>query len=320
MHKVIIGVDVSKDYLDAAVRNADRPAVRFANNPDGIAKLVAWVQEILPYRIIFESTGTYQKQAVMGLQLAALPAVVVNPRQVRDFAKGLGKLAKTDRIDAMVLARFGEVVETTVRPLPSKEIEEFQQIIDRRNQLIRIRSMEQNYLHAAESSRVKQSIDKHVRHLDKQIDDLEDRMEKFVDQTETFRAKDEILRTIKGIGPHVSRTLLAFLPELGQGSRQEITALVGLAPFNNDSGQGSKVRRIIGGRKKVRIALYQAAVVAVRCSASMKAFYATLLAKGKAKKLALIAVARKLLVLAHAMIRNMKPYEERTNSLCPKKA
>ena len=320
MPYVIIGVDVSKDFLDTAVANADRPGVRFANNPEGIAKLVAWATEIAPFRIIFESTGHYHKEAVTSLQVASLNAVVVNPRQVRDFAKAFGKLAKTDTIDAMVLAKFGEVFKTTVRPLSSKEIEAFQHLVDRRDQIVKMRAMEKNHLHAAQTLRVKKSIEKLVNHLNKQIKELEQEMDKFIEETETFRAKDEILKTLCGVASQVSRTILAFLPELGEGSRQSITGLVGYAPYNNDSGQCRGTRRISGGRSKVRKALYQAAVVAVQWSPSMKEFYVRLLARGKAKKVALVAVARKLLVLAHAMIRDMKPYEDRTNSLCPKKA
>jgi len=315
MPNIIIGVDVSKDFLDTAVVNANRPSLRFSNNPEGIAKLVAWAQEIAPFRIIFESTGHYHKEAVTSLQVASLNAVVVNPRQVRDFAKASGKLAKTDAIDALVLAKFGEVFETTVRPLASKEIEEFQQLLDRRDQLVKMRTMEKNHLHAAKGLRLEKSIEKLVNHLNKQIKELEQEMNKFINETETFRAKDKILKTICGIAAQVSRTLLAFLPELGEGSRQGITGLVGYAPYNNDSGQGRGTRRIAGGRSKVRKALYLAAVSAVKNSPSMKEFYLRLRSRGKTSKVALVAVARKILVLAHAMIRDMKPYQERTNPI-----
>ena len=164
------------------------------------------------------------------------------------------------------------------------------------------------------------SINTIIRHLEKEIRALEDRMDKFVESSEAFRAKDDVLQSIPGVGPQVSRTLLAHLPELGQGSRQTITALVGLAPYNNDSGKQSGTRHIRGGRGKVRIGLYQAAVVAIRHCPEMKAFYIGLKARGKASKVALVAVARKLLVLANALVRNMKPYEDRTNSVCPKTA
>lgn len=312
----ILGVDVSKDFLDTDTLPASQPR-RFANDPAGIAALVAWAQGCGPERIVFESTGHYQKAAVGALLAAGLPAVVVNARQVRDFAKGLGRLAKTDALDAGVLARFGQVVPTVVRPLPTPEIQAFQELYDRRGQLVRILAAEKNHRHAAASAKVQKHIDAHLRFLEKQIQQLEERMDEFVDQTEAFRAKDEILQSIPGIGPQVSRTLLAYLPELGQGTRQQITALVGLAPYNDDSGQQRHTRHIRGGRGKVRLGLYQAAVVAIRHLPSLKEFYARLKGQGKASKVALIAVARKLLVLANALVRKMVPYAP-ANSVCPK--
>ena len=316
----ILGVDVSKACLDAASLPSSQKR-QFANDPAGVAELVAWARELAPERIVFESTGHYQKLAVGALLAAALPAVVVNARQVRDFAKALGILAKTDAIDAGVLARFGQVVATTVRPLPPQEIQEFQQLYDRRGQLVRMLATEKNHRHAAgASTKVLKNIDAHIAYLKKQIEALEDRMDRFVETCDVFRAKDEILQSIPGVGPQVSRTLLAHLPELGQGSRQRISALVGLAPYNDDSGKESHTRHIRGGRNKVRIGLYQAAVVAIRHCAEMKEFYSRLKMRGKASKVALVAVARKLLVLANALVRSMKPYQPPANSVCPKNA
>ena len=322
MKPVLIGVDVSKDHLDVAVRNAPVPHAprRFANDDDGVEKLVAWARNLQPQRILFESTGSYQKRAVGALLAALLPAVVVNARQVRDFAKAVGKLAKTDAIDAEVLAHFGEVVETVVRPLPPPEIQDFQQLCDRRSQLVRMLAVEKNHRHAGGSAKVLKSIDNHIRHLEKLIEAIEGRLDQFVESSDAFRAKNEVLQSIPGVGPQVSRTLLAHLPELGQGSRQTITALVGLAPYNDDSGKQSRTRHIRGGRGKVRTGLYQAAVVAIRHCPEMKAFYIGLKARNKASKLALVAVARKLLVLANALIRTMKPYETRANPVCPENA
>ena len=314
----ILGVDVSKDFLDTDTLPSTQPR-RFANDPAGIAALVEWAQTFRPERIVFESTGHYQKAAVGALLAFGLPAVVVNARQVRDFAKALGILAKTDTIDAGVLARFGQVVPTVVRPLPTPDIQAFQELYDRRGQLVRMVAAEKNHRHAAASAKVQKNIDAHLQYLKKQIQKLEERMDAFVDHSEAFRAKDEILQSIPGIGPQVSRTLLAYLPELGQGTRQQITALVGLAPFNDDSGNQSHTRHIRGGRGKVRLGLYQAAVVAIRHLPSLKDFYVRLKAKGKASKVALIAVARKLLVLANALIRTMTPYAP-ANSVCPKNA
>lgn len=315
MNPLFLGVDVSKDHLDAATLHSAAKR-QFANDPDGVAQLVEWARQLGPERIVFESTGCYQKRAVGALLAASLPAVVVNARQVRDFAKGLGVLAKTDAIDAAILARFGQVVPTTVRPLPLPQIQEFQAVYDRRSQLVRMLAVEKNHRHAAgDSAKVLKNINAHIAYLEKQIQALEDQMDRFVDSCEAFRAKDEVLQSIPGVGPQVSRTLLAYLPELGQGTRQQITALVGLAPYNDDSGPTSHVRHIRGGRGKVRTGLYQAAVVAIRHCPEMKQFYAGLKSRGKASKLALIAVARKLLVLANALVRSMTPYQTRPNSV-----
>lgn len=312
----ILGVDVSKDYLDTDTLPPTQKR-RFTNDPAGIADLVAWAQAFGPDRIVFESTGHYQKAAVGALLAASLPAVVVNARQVRDFAKALGILAKTDALDAAVLARFGQVVPTVVRPLPAPEIQAFQELYDRRGQLVRMLATEKNHRHAASSAKVIKNIDAHLRYLEKLIEALEDRLDHFVQNSEAFRARDEILQSIPGVGPQVSRTLLAHLPELGQGTRQEIAALVGLAPYNDDSGTESHTRHIRGGRGKVRLGLYQAAVVAIRHCPPMKAFYLRLKERGKATKVGLIAVARKLLVLANALLRRRQPYDP-ANSVCPK--
>jgi transposase len=319
MAHTFIGVDVSQDHLDVHVRPAAL-SQRFANTPDGIAALVAWVRPHAPQRIVFESTGPYQKAAVGALLAEGLPAVVVNARQVRDFAKAMSRLAKTDAIDAAVIAHFAEVATTTVRPLEAQETRDLRDLYDRRGQLVHMLAMEKNQRHSATVAQalptVLKSIDQHIDYLEKRIGDLEERMDKIVEDSATFRARDEILQTITGIGPQVSRTLLAYLPELGQCNRQEIAALVGLAPFNDDSGTHTGQRHIRGGRSKVRVGLYQAAIAAIRHCPRMKGVYAALKARGKASRLAIIAVARKILVLANAMIRDMLPYKAPANSVC----
>ena len=318
MLRTFIGVDVSKDVLDVHVRPASL-ARRFANTPAGIAELLAWVRPHAAERIVFESTGPYQKAAVGTLLTEGLHAVVVNARQVRDFAKSMNYLAKTDTIDAAVMAHFAEVATTRVRPLESQEIRDLRDLYDRRGQLVRMLATEKNQRHAAvvggAAAKVLQSIDKHIDYLKKHIHILEGRMDTIIEQTATFQARNEILQTITGIGPQVSRTLLIHLPELGHPNRQRITALVGLAPFNDDSGNRTGQRHIRGGRSKVRIGLYQAAVAAIRHCPRMKAVYAALKARGKASRVALIAVARKLLVLANALVRDMKPYQAASNSV-----
>jgi transposase len=315
----VLGVDVSQEHLDVALRPGSIRK-RFANTAEGIAHLVAWARPLAPHRIVFESTGPYHKAAVAALLAEGLPAVVVNARQVRDFAKAMNFLAKTDRIDAQIIAHFGEVYQTTVRPLESQEIRDLRDLTDRRGQLVHMLAMEKNQRHAATvgqaSARVLKSIDKHIDYLEGQIRDLEERLQGIIETSATFRARDEILQTITGIGPQVSRTLLAYLPELGQHSRQTIAALVGLAPFNDDSGDHAGQRRIRGGRQKVRVGLYQAAIAAIRHCPRMKAFYAVLKARGKASRVAIIAIARKILVLANALIRDMVPYRAPANSVC----
>lgn len=317
MSRVHIGVDVCKGHLDAHARPAGQRR-RFDNGPDGVARLVAWAAALGPYRVVLESTGPCQKAAVGALLAAGLPAVVVNARQVRDFAKGTGQLAKTDRIDAGVLAHFGEVVATSVRPLPPPEVLESRELRDRRGQLVRMLAAERNHRHAAQgaSPQVLRNIDKHVDYLEKQIEGLEGRLDGIVADSEAFKAKGEIPQSIVGVGPQVSRTPLAHLPELGTGTRRSIAALVGLAPFADDSGTVRGGRHIRGGRGKARIALYQAAA-AIRYCPTMRAFYAALKGRGKASKVALVAVARKILVLANALIRAGTTYQPRTDSVWP---
>jgi transposase len=317
MSRNFIGIDVSQQWLDAYVRPVQQWR-RFANTADGIAELVAWVHSHGPERVVFESTGPYQKAAVAALLGAGLPAVVVNARQVRDFAKALGHLAKTDAVDAAVIAHFGEVAVTTVRPLASQELCELRDLYDRRSQLVRMLAAEKNHRHAAATSspKVQQNIDQHIAYLEGQIGALADRMDRLIAASDSFREQNAILQSITGIGPQVSRTCIAYLPELGQRSRQEITALVGLAPFNDDSGQRVGQRHIRGGRSKVRLGFYQAAIAAIRHCPRMKAFYASLKARGKASKVAIVAVARKLLVLANALLRDRTPYQAPANSVC----
>lgn len=317
MARIIIGLDVAKDTLEAYVRPAGHRR-SFANTAEGIADLVGWATLHTPERIVCESTGPYQKAAVAALLAAGLPAVTVNARQVRDFAKSLGQLAKTDRLDAAVIAHFGDVVPTTVRPLPAAELLELQGLFDRRGQLVRMLATEKNHRHAATltSPKILKSVDKVIAFLERQIADLEDRMDRLVEASEAFREHNTLLQSITGIGPQVARTLIAYLPELGQRTRQAIAALVGLAPFNDDSGRHTGQRHIRGGRHKVRLGLYQAAVSAIRHCPRMKAFYADLKARGKASRVAIIAVARKILVLANALLRDKRPYLAPANSVC----
>src|SRR5262249_13382272 len=276
MSCIIIGVDVSQDSLDVHARPASERR-RFANTPAGIAAFVAWAPPLGAQRIVFESTGPHQVAAVGALLAEGRPPAVVNARQVRDFAKAMNHLAKTDTIDAAVIAHFGEVAVTRVRPLESEEIRTLRELYDRRGQLVHMLTMEKNQRHSAvvgqASARVLKSIGQHIAYLEARVGELEERMDQLVENCAAFRARDEILQTITGIGPQVSRTMLAYLPELGTTTRQRITALVGLAPFNDDSGDHTGQRHIRGGRSKVRRGLYQAAVAAIRHCPRMKEVY-----------------------------------------------
>ena len=274
MPRTFIGVDVSQDYLDVHVRPAALRR-RFANTPAGIAELLAWVRAPRRRTHRLRVHRALSKGCGRRLLTEGLPAVVVNARQVRDFAKAMNYLAKTDPLDAAVIAHFAEVATTTVRPLESQEIRDLRELYDRRGQLVHMLAMEKNQRHSATvaqvSPKVLKSIDKHIDYLEGHIRDLEQRMDRLVESSAAFQARDEILQTITGIGPQVSRTLLAYLPELGQYNRQTITALVGLAPFNDDSGTHTGQRHIRGGRSKVRVGLYQAAIAAIRHCPHMKA-------------------------------------------------
>lgn len=318
MSNPIVGVDVSQDQLDCAVRPGSE-SKSYPNTAAGIADLIAWLKPLAPHRIVFESTGPYHKAAVTALLSAELSAVVVNARQVRDFAKAMNYLAKTDKIDAGIIAHFGEVFQTTVHPLQSQEMSDLRDLYDRRSQLVHMLAMEKNQRHSATvgraAARVLKSIEKHIEYLETQIAELEKRMDVIIEDSEAFKARNEILQSITGVGPQVSRTLLAHLPELGKHDRQQIAALAGLAPFNDDSGDHKGQRHIRGGRAQVRVGLYQAAIAAIRHCPRMRAFYASLKARGKASRVAIIAIARKILVLANALIRDMKPYKAPANSV-----
>lgn len=315
--RTLIGVGVRKDFLAACARpGADKR--RFDNTPAGVARLVARARSVAPGRVVLESTGPYRQAAAGALLAAGLPAVVVNARQARDFAKGTGQLAKADAPDAGILAHFGAAVATAARPLPPKEALEFRDLYDRRGQLVRGLAAEKNHRHAAQGAapRVLKDIDRHSACLRRQAEELEERMGRIGAASEASRAKGGSRQSIAGIGPQVSRALLVHRPELGRGSRQRIAALVGLAPFADDSGTCGRTRHTRGGRGQVRIAPYPAAVAAIRYCPTMRAFDGSLKARGKATEVAHIAVARKLLVLANALLRAGAPYEPRANSVC----
>ncbi|NIO42032.1 MAG: IS110 family transposase, partial [Burkholderiales bacterium] len=298
---IYVGIDVSKAQLDIAIRpSGERGSV--SNDQAGIKTLVKRLEEIQPPLIVLEATGGVERQLTCALASAELPVVVVNPRQVRDFAKATGQLAKTDRIDAEVLARFAEAVRPALRPLPDEVTLELRALIGRRRQLVEMIVAERNRLSGA-SKGVRNRIDAHIRWLEAELERADKDLDQSIRQSPIWRENEDLLRSVPSIGPVISRTLIAELPELGQLTRKQIAALVGIAPLNRDSGTLRGRRAIWGGRASVRAALYMAALVASRRNSVIRAFYRRLRNAGKAPKVALVACMRKLLTILNAMLK-----------------
>jgi transposase len=298
-----VGIDVSKARLDG-YRNL--PAEHFAhpNDEAGIAAIVARLKAAAPALVVLEATGGLEAPLAAALAAAKLPVAVVNPRQVRDLAKAMGTLAKTDAIDAKVLATFAEKIRPEVRDLPDDQARAFEAILTRRRQLLEMRVAEQNRLGTATAPKVRKNLQAHIRYLDHRVKEMDAELESAIEHSEVYRAKDDLLRSVPGIGPGASRTLLASLPELGKLDAKRIAALAGLAPMARDSGTFKGRRMIRGGRADVRSALYMATLSAVRYNPTLKAFYDRLRGAGKPAKVALTAAARKLLTILNAMLKS----------------
>lgn len=305
-----IGIDVSKDHLDLAQEGSEQVHT-FTNDDPGHAAIVEHLRSRSCKLIVLEATGGYQHTLVAALLAAGLPVAVVNPRQVRDFARASGRLAKTDRIDALVLARFARAIEPPVRPLPDENTRLLQDQIARRGQIVNMITAENNRLGQAHAPRVKRSIEQVLALLRQQLADLEDDLDRMIRQSPAWREKEALLKSVPGVGDQTARQLIINLPELGQCSRGQIAALVGLAPFNHDSGTMRGRRAIRGGRGAVRATLYMATLVATRFNPVIKRHYRKLLAAGKLKKVALVACMRKLLTMLNAMLRESQPWKHR---------
>ena len=305
---IFIGIDVSKARLDVAIRPSGE-SESVANDKTGIKALVKHLGEIQPALIVLEATGGVERQLTRALASAELPVVVVNPRQVRDFAKATGQLAKTDAIDAVVLARFAETVRPVLRPLPDEVTLELRALIARRRQIAEMMVAERNRLRGASQS-VTKRIDAHIRWLEAELQRADKDLDQSIRQSPIWQENEDLLRTVPSIGPVISRTLLAELPELGQLNRKQIAALVGIAPLNWDSGTLRGRRAIWGGRASVRAVLYMAALVASRHNTVMRVFYKRLRDAGKAPKVALVACMRKLLTILNAMIKHKTRWSE----------
>ena len=301
--KVVVGIDVSKASFDVAVYPTGE-CWKASNDKAGIAALSQRLQELAPGLIVLESTGGLELPLVSELAALSLPVVVVNPRQVRDFAKAVGKLAKTDNIDAHMLARFGQAVKPEVRPLKDEQAQELTALLTRRRQVVDMLTAEKNRLQSVSSKRVRSDIVAHIKWLEKRLNDVDGGLRKFIEASPVWHVKDKILQSTPGVGPVLSLTLISNLPELGSLNRKQIAALVGVAPLNRDSGFFRGSRSVWGGRAHVRAVLYMSTLAAVRCNPAMKAFHQRLIAAGKKPKVALTACMRKLLTILNAMVRD----------------
>jgi len=301
------GIDVSKAHLDVAVRPAE-VEWRSPNTDAGAKQVAARLKDLRPDLVVLEATGGMESAVASALAILGVPVVVVNPRQVRDFAKSTGRLAKTDVLDARVLAHFAEAVKPEPRPLPDEQARQLSALLSRRRQISEMLTAERNRLQSADST-VRRRLNVHIRWLQRELSNIDDDLAGAIKASPLWRVKDDILKSVPGIGPVVSFTLLSELPELGQLNRKQIAALAGVAPLNRDSGTLAGKRTVWGGRARVRSALYMAALVASRYNPVIRSFYQRLCAAGKPKKVALTACMRKLLLILNSMIR----HEERWN-------
>lgn len=308
MERRFVGIDVAKDTLDVHVRPSDETFQR-ANDEAGIRELVTRLQGVAPTLIVLEATGGYEMAVVAALASAGLPVAVVNPRPIRDFARATGQLAKTDRLDAAVNARFAEAVQPAARPLPSAEAQALGELIARRRQLVDMLGAERNRHGQVRDRRLRRRIGVHVEWLKKAIAEVERDVNDTIRLSPVWREKDELLTSVPGIGDVTAQTLIADVPELGGLTRRRMAALIGVAPLSRDSGTRRGRRMIAGGRPAVRRVLYMAALVAVRYNPVIAAFYARLTAAGRPKKVALVAAMRKLLTILNAILRDERPWQ-----------
>lgn len=300
---VYVGIDVSKTSFEVATYPTGE-SWKAVNQESETSALTNRLQELSPRMIVVESTGGLEVPLASELSSAGLPVVIVNPRQVRDFAKAIGRLAKTDTIDAHILARFGKAVKPEVRPFKDEHARELAAILVRRRQIVDMLTAEKNRLQSAASKHVRRDIVRHIKWLEKRLKDTNGDLQKLIESSPVWRVKDEIIQSTPGVGPVLSLTLLAGLPELGTLNRKQIAALVGVAPLNRDSGFFSGTRTVWGGRSRVRSALYMSTLAAVRCNPILKAFHERLINAGKKPKVALTACMRKLLTILNAMVRD----------------
>lgn len=299
---IFVGIDVSKNKLDIALRPS-KEFFEYSNNSNGIRKLTKVLEKLNPTLIVTEATGRYHKGCVVELIKNKLPVAVLNPRQVKDFAKSTGRLAKTDKIDAHILAHFGDVIRPEIRTLPEEDIIHLNELLRRRNQFLSMRTSENNRLDGISNKNVKKSIRSTLSFINRQLDTLENDIDDFINDNPLLKAKYEVLQEVKGVGPVLALTLLGELPELGILNRKKIAALVGVAPLNRDSGMFRGKRKVWGGRSVVRNKLYMAALSAKKHNHVLFPFAQRLEKAGKEPKVVTTAVMRKLLIFLNTLMR-----------------
>jgi transposase len=309
--EIYVGVDVSKDTLDVA-EHPHQPARNFRNDEKGINEVVICLKKLAPVLVVMEATGGYEMSLAAAVSAARIPVAVVNPRQVRHYAKSIGKLAKTDKIDAQVMADFAAAIQPEPRPLSNDQTQELRDILTRRSQVNEMVTAEKNRLSQARRP-VSDNIKDHIAWLERELEDMNTRLRRCIRESPVWRENDNLLQGVPGVGPILSSTLLAELPELGTLNRKQIAALAGVAPFNRDSGKFRGKRLVWGGRAKVRAVLYMSTLVATRWNPVIRSFYQRLLTAGKAKKAAITACMRKLLTILNAMMKNRSHWCPITN-------
>ena len=304
---MFVGIDVAKPHLDVALSTGE--VFRLAHDDAGLSALVERLRPLAPALVVLEATGGLQVRAAAQLAAAGLPVAVVNPRQVRDFARATGQLAQTDRLDARAIARFAQAVRPEPRPLEDEDALHLKVLVARRRELVALRTAEKNRLAGAGPPQVRASIRAVIALVDDQLVDLDGDLDRAVKQSPLWRAAEELLRSVPGVGPTLARTLLAELPELGRLTRRQIASLVGVAPLARDSGLMRGRRTVWGGRAPVRSVLYMATLAAVRVNPQLRAAYRRLRDAGKAAKVALVACMRRLICTLNAILRDNSPYK-----------
>jgi len=309
MNTTFVGIDVAKRTLDVAVRPTHQHW-SVAHDPAEFPALIARLQALAPARIVLEASGGLEMLLATHLAAAGLPVVIINPRQARDFAKASGRLVKTDRVDAAVLAHFGEALKPALRALPDAHTQQFEALLTRRRQLVEMLVAEKNrHAQLAHQPTIQRQVASHLQWLEQHLTELDDDLRTTLQQSPVCRTNDDLLQSVPGVGDVTSQTLLAQVPELGQLTHKQISALIGVAPCTQQSGQWQGAAHIRGGRGRVRAVLYMATLTAVRHNPVIQAFYQRLLAKGKKKKVALTACMHKLLIILNAIIRQQQPWQ-----------